>query len=293
MDNIQTPKPAVFYPPTMGQHTLSNNFKLWVVGFIFFMIFSHLFIRIAFPKAQIMSNELILSIVLGLILYLWTQELRDRYCIQGMNEEFVLAQKKLQNAEIDMITSLIKMFESKDPYELGHSSRVAFIAVSIARALNLSMDEQEAIRRSGLLHDLGKLIISDSILLKTEALTEEEWAQIKKHPQNTVNILESLKFLHLEKKIILHHHERFDGTGYPQGLQGGNIPLESRIIAVADTFDAMNSTRIHRKSCSKEFILKELQSGRGRQLDPTLVDHFLRMLDQNPDFWERDKIPEV
>jgi len=265
------------YHSGVGQVFLSHNFKLWVVGFIFFLTFFHLFTLIAFPQSKIISDELILSIVLGLVAYLWTQELRDRHHIEGINEELLVAQKKLQNAEIDTIASLIKMVEAKDPYEHGHSSRVSRFAVAIAEGLHLSFDEKETIRRSGLLHDLGKLAIPDTILQKPDKLTDEEWDVIKKHPQNTVDILEPLRFLHLEKKIILHHHERFEGTGYPQGLQGGNIPLESRIIAVADTFDAINSTRSYRPARKPEEALAAIEAVVGSQLDPYVVQVFKKI----------------
>jgi len=266
---------------------LSSTFKVWIVGLIFFMVFMHLFALIVLPGVKIISDKFILGLALVLIGYLWTQELRDRYRLQEMNQTLIDAQRKLEEAEIDTITSLILMEEAKDPYVHGHSGRVSKFSVAMAEALNYSQDTKETIRRAALLHDMGKLIISDDVLLKPVKLNDEEWDVIKQHPQKAVDILEPLRFLHLEKKIILHHHERVDGQGYPKGLKEQEIPLESRIIAIADTFDAMNSTRIYREPCSKEYILTELRKVAGTQLDADLITVFLRLLEENPWFWER------
>ncbi len=266
---------------------LSSTFKVWIVGLIFFMVFIHLFALIAFPGQTIVSDKFILCVALVLIGYLWTQELRDRYRVQEMNQTLIDAQGKLEEAEVDTITSLILMEEAKDPYVHGHSGRVAKFSVAIAEALNYSQDTKETIRRAALLHDMGKLVISDDILLKPEKLSPEEWEVIRQHPLKAVDILEPLRFLHLEKRIILHHHERIDGQGYPKGLKDQAIPLESRIIAIADTFDAMNSARIYREPCSKEYILTELRKVAGTQLDADLVTVFLRLLEEHPWFWER------
>jgi len=266
---------------------LSSTFKIWIVGLIFFMVFMHLFALITFPGKSIISDKFILGLALLLIGYLWTQELRDRYRLQQMNQTLLEAQRKLEEAEIDTITSLILMEEAKDPYVHGHSGRVAKFSVAMGDALNYSQDTKEIIRRAALLHDMGKLIISDDVLLKPEKLNDEEWEVIKQHPQKAVDILEPLRFLHLEKKIILHHHERVDGLGYPKGLKDQEIPLESRIIAIADSFDAMNSARIYREPCTKEFILTELRKVAGTQLDADLITVFLRLLEENPWFWER------
>lgn len=269
---------------------LSCNFKIWVVGFVFFLVFFHLFNVLVFPNVQLLSREWILGVVLVLIGYLWTQELRDRYRLQVMNRELLTTQNKLEAAEIDAITSLILMEEAKDPYVHGHSSRVAKFSLIIAGALNFSKSTLEIIRRASLLHDLGKLVISDEILFKPGKLTEAEWGIIRRHPQIAIDILDPLKFLFLEKKIILHHHERIDGAGYPSRLKGKDIPLESRIIAVADTFDAMNSNRIYREPCTKDFILEELKRVSGLQLDQSLVNTFLSQLEKHPDFWEREGV---
>jgi len=267
---------------------LSNTFKLWIVAVIFLIIFLHLYATMAYPKTVIVSSEIILGTVLALIAYLWVQELRDRYRLQSLNRALIVAQERLQEAEIDTIAVLILTEEAKDPYVRGHTKRVSQYALAIAKAMGLPEEEQKIIERAGILHDLGKIGIVDSILNKPGKLDDEEWKIMKGHPQRGLEILEPLKFLPTEKEIILHHHERYAGGGYPEGIKGEEISIGARIMAVADTFDAMNSARPYRKPLSKDTILAELEKVSGVQLDPTVVKVFLELLQKNPHFWERD-----
>jgi len=266
---------------------LSNTFKLWLVAVVFLLTFFHLYSLYHYPQANIVSNEILLGAVLVLVGYLWTQELRDRYRLQNINEALVKAQGQLEHAEIDTISTLVLTEEAKDPYVRGHSKRVTRCAIEIAQELGLPESELKVIERAGILHDLGKIGISDSILHKPDKLNQEEWVIIKKHPQRAVEILEPLKFLSREKGMIGHHHERFDGKGYPDGLKGEAIPLGARILAVADTFDAMNSERPYRKSLPEDVIISELKNGCGTQFDPHIVDIFLNLLKTKPSLWER------
>ena len=267
---------------------LSNTFKLWIVAIIFVIIVFHLYATKTYPHAIIISSEIILGVVLILVAYLWIQELRDRYRLQALNKALVVAQKQLQQAEIDTITVLILTEEAKDSYVRGHTKRVAQYSLAIAKAMEFSKEDQSIIERAGILHDLGKVGISDSILKKPGKLNDEEWKIMKSHPQRGLEILKPLKFLPSEKEIILHHHERYAGGGYPDGIKGEEIPIGARIMAVADTFDAMNSARSYRKPLSKEVILAELKKVSGSQLDPFAVSVFLDLLQKNPCFWERD-----
>jgi putative nucleotidyltransferase with HDIG domain len=267
---------------------LSNSFKLWIVAIIFMIVFLHLYATVAYPKTVIVSSEVILGTVLALISYLWFQELRDRYRVQSLNEALILAQKQLQEAEIDTISVLVLTEEAKDPYVRGHSKRVAKYSAAIAKAMGLSEEEQDIIERAGILHDLGKLGIADSVLNKPGKLDDEEWKIMRSHPQRALEILKPLKFMPSEKKIILHHHEKYAGGGYPDGIKGEDIPLGARIMSVADTFDAMNSARSYRNPLFKDVILAELKRVSGTQLDPEAVGVFLKLLEENPHFWERD-----
>ena len=267
---------------------LSNTFKLWVVSFIFLLIGVHLYAITIYPEKEIISQEILLGIALALIGYLWIQELRDRHSLQLMNKALMDANEQLERAEIDTIATLILTEEAKDPYVRGHSKRVAACALAIAKEMGFSEDRLKIMERSGILHDLGKLSIMDNILNKAGKLNDEEWTLMKKHPRTAVEILEPLKFLSIEKEIICHHHERYDGAGYPDGLKGEAVPLESRILAVADTFDAMNSRRAYREPLSREKILDELKSVSGKQLDSFVVNIFLKLLDKKPDLWDKD-----
>ena len=163
-----------------------------------------------------------------------------------LNVKLMDMQKKLVENEINIISTLVLTEEAKDPYVKGHSKKVAELCVMISKEMKFGTVKQEIIYRAGILHDLGKLGIVDAILNKPGSLNDDEWSIMKKHPIRAVEILSPLTFLFEEKEIILHHHERYNGKGYPGGFKGEKIPLGSRIMAVADTFDAMNSARAYR-----------------------------------------------
>lgn len=267
---------------------LTEKFKLWVVAIIFSLICFHLYSIIAYPDTEIISSEMFLSIVLVLVGYIWMQELRDRNRLELLNKALIKTQEQLKHAEIDTITTLILTEEAKDHYVRGHSRRVAECALAIAQEMGFSEGRQKVVKRAGMLHDLGKIGIIDSILKKPDKLNDEEWKVMKEHPKRAIEILEPLKFLSAEKGIILHHHERLDGKGYPDGIKSDEIPLGARIMAVADTFDAMNSERAYRKPLPRNAIISELKKSSGSQLDPAIVEVFLRLLEKEPRLWKRD-----
>lgn len=266
---------------------VSISFKIWVVAIIFLLTFFHLYAITRHPQTKIVSSEILLGIALSLVGYLWIQELRDRERLKRINIALVETQVRLERAQIDTITTLVLTEEAKDPYMRGHSKRVTRCAVEIAKGLGLPEEEQMTIERAGILHDIGKIGISDAILGKLDKLNEEEWAVLRKHPRRAVEILEPLKFLSKEKEIICHHHERYDGQGYPDGLKAEEIPLGAKILAVADTFDAMNSERPYRGSLPKDAIISELKNTSGSQLDPLIVTTFLGVVERVPGIWER------
>ena len=187
---------------------------------------------------------------------------------------------ELRSSYIDSICAITNALEARDPYSYGHSSNVTTYAHSIAGELGLSPSEKENIVNAGLLHDVGKIGISDAILLKPEKLTQAEWEIVKEHPRRGKDILEPLSFLKEAVPIVYHHHERYDGRGYPKGLKGEEIPLGARILAVADSYDAMSSDRPYRKRLSEEECITELKESAGKQLDPRIVEAFLRVLEK-------------
>lgn len=267
--------------------SVSHNFKLAVVALLFFLILLRLGFLFYYPYEDILSDKVTLFILLFIAGYLWMQELRDYYVLLGLHKGLQRAYEQLKQSEIDTIASLIKTEEEKDVDTRGHSERVAKISLAIAEELGLDEMSKSTIFRAGILHDIGKIGVHDSILNKVEKLTDAEWAVIKTHPRIAVEILEPLKFLARERNIILSHHEHYDGKGYPEGLKGEEICLESRIMSVADAFDAMNSRRAYREALPREKIVSELKSARDTQLSAQIVDIFLALIEKRPDLWER------
>lgn len=182
---------------------------------------------------------------------------------------------KLNSAYKNTVTTLSRTVDARDSYTAGHSERVSQISLAIGSALGLPPKRMETLELAALFHDIGKLGIPDSILNKTGKLTDEEFARIKEHPTIGENILRNVDFLQDTLPIIRHHHERFSGNGYPDGIRTDNIPLESRIIAVADTYDAMTSDRPYRKGLPHEEAVKELIKFKEIQFDPVVVNAFL------------------
>jgi diguanylate cyclase (GGDEF)-like protein/putative nucleotidyltransferase with HDIG domain len=169
--------------------------------------------------------------------------------------------------------------EAKDPYTYGHSRRVNIYAVALAEKTGLSADEVSVLSAAALLHDIGKVGIPDKVLNKKGKLSREDWEAIKEHPKLGANIISSVPRLAPAINSILYHHERWDGGGYPEGLRGEEIPLEARILAIADSFEAMTSARPYRPALSLEEVVMELRQGAGLQFDPGLVDTFVDIIE--------------
>lgn len=182
--------------------------------------------------------------------------------------------KRLYKSTIQVLANAM---DSKDPYTHGHSRRVARYSVMIAREMGLPDNEQEDIYFAALLHDIGKIGIRDNILCKPGKLTDEEYRIIKEHPVISAQILEPVEFLKDKIPMVKHHHERYDGRGYPDGLKGENIPLGARIITVADSFDAMTSDRSYRRRMDFNRAIEELKNCSGAQFDPEIVDLFVKV----------------
>lgn len=183
---------------------------------------------------------------------------------------------------IRSIHSLIKALEAKDLYTRGHSQRVTLYSVAIGTRLGFERNRLENLRRAAVLHDLGKIGIRESILNKASRLTALEFDEIHRHPELAIRILSPIPFFRPLLPFILHHHERIDGTGYPGHLAREEIPLESRVLAVADAFDAMTSTRAYRKALPREEALQEIGRCSGTQFDPEVVSCFLRIQELPP-----------
>jgi putative nucleotidyltransferase with HDIG domain len=173
------------------------------------------------------------------------------------------------------ILSLASALEAKDPYTRGHSNRVAIYSTIIARRIGIDEERVELIRQMALMHDIGKIGISDSIINKKGKLTEEEFNTIKRHPLVSIQIIQPLMTYHTDINLVKSHHERYDGCGYPDELTGEEIPIEARILAVADSFDAMTSNRPYRAAMSRKTAIEEIKRNRGRQFCPEVVGVFM------------------
>lgn len=185
--------------------------------------------------------------------------------------------RSVKEGHLQTIQALAKAIDAKDSYTRGHSDRVTEYAVAIAHELDISDRETEMIKQAGLLHDIGKIGLPEAILNKPYKLSLGEFDEIRKHPSIGSDIIAPISFYPMVKKYVRHHHEKFDGSGYPDRIKGEDIPLGARILAVADAYDAMTSDRSYRNRLSPETAIKELQRYSGTQFDPVIVEAFVRI----------------
>lgn len=186
------------------------------------------------------------------------------------------AYRFLKKSHLDSVKVLAEAIDAKDPYTRGHSDRVKRMSLAIARRMGFSEERLETLEYGALLHDIGKIGIKDEVLQKQGKLSQEEYEYIREHPLIGVKIVEGVEFFKDKIPIIRHHHEFYDGSGYPDGLKGEAIPLEARIISLPDAFDAMTSVRPHRGVMPLQDVLSELERCRGRQFDPNILEIFLK-----------------
>ena len=208
--------------------------------------------------------------------------------IKRINVELSDTYDKLEKAYLESIQTLRYTVEAKDTYTRGHSDRVSEYSILIGKKLGLSDADLKTLEIGGLFHDIGKIGVPDSIIQKTERLTDDEYSQIKNHPSIGAHILSNATIFKDIIPIVKHHHERYDGHGYPSQLKGEDIPYLARIATIADSFDAMTSKRTYRDSLPIEVVKEEFAKNRGTQFDPELTDVFLDIL--NNDY---DKIKEI
>ena len=210
--------------------------------------------------------------------------------IKKINEELSDAKEQLEKAYLESIETLRYTVEEKDTYTKGHSDRVSEFACLIGKKMGLDEAELKKLKIGGLFHDIGKIGIPDSILLKESKLTNEEYSEIKHHPDIGAHILSNATIFKDIIPIVKHHHERYDGKGYPSNLKGEEIPLLARITAVADSFDAMSSRRTYRNNLELKVIMDEIEKNAGTQFDPEIAKVFLDILKN--DYKDIEKIQE-
>ena len=198
--------------------------------------------------------------------------------INLQKKEIELVKKQLEMGNETVLT-IAKTVDAKDVRTSQHSERVAEYSVLIAKELGFDEKSCEDLKRAALLHDIGKIGIPDRILNKPEKLTDEEYGIMKSHVTKGAEILKSFTIVDHVEEGALYHHERYDGKGYVHGLKGEEIPINARIIGIADTFDAMTANRVYRKQLDMAYVIQELKNGRGTQFDPGLVDVMLGLID--------------
>lgn len=174
-----------------------------------------------------------------------------------------------------MLASLSAVIEARDPYLRGHSARVTAYAEALARRLGWTGSKLEELRLGGSLHDLGKMRVSERVLRKAGPLEEHEVEEMRRHPAEGARLIAGIERFRPALPYVLFHHERWDGRGYPTGRRGGDIPVEARVLAFADSFDAMISTRPYRPALPIDYALREVERGAGSQFDPSLAAVFL------------------
>lgn len=197
-----------------------------------------------------------------------------------MAEKLKMRQDDLENAYLGTIKALTSAIDAKDKYTRGHSGRVTELSIKIGQKLGFAPDRLSMLEQASLFHDVGKIGIEDAILNKASRLSDLEYAIIKKHPEIGVDIIKDIDYLKPIIPIIRHDHERYDGSGYPYGLRGEDIPLEARVIAIADFYDAITTDRPYRKGLSHEDAIEEIRSRSGTDFDPKIVEVFLECVEE-------------
>lgn len=215
---------------------------------------------------------------------------RNTTCLYSpAEEERILEPSTTRSAYLSTIYALAATIDARDTYTYGHSQEVARYATALGKALGFSSERLSSLRMAALLHDIGKIGVPDHILQKAGVFTLEERLEMQKHPLVAETILHHVSALSPLLTAVLHHHERFDGKGYPSGLRGDDIPLEARILAIADACDAMSSFRSHRGALTKDAVIAELIKGAGTQFDPSLTVIFCELLQMPGGLWDEGR----
>lgn len=207
---------------------------------------------------------------------------RDITEIENARAKLEKANRELKNAYAEIIHALVTALEARDEYTKGHSERVAAYALLLASELGFDKEKIEDLKNGCVLHDIGKLTVADYILNKRGKLSSDEYLLVKSHPIKGYDIVKNFAFLARQAPMIRNHHEWYNGSGYPDGLSGHNIPQAARIITIVDSFDAMTSTRPYRKIKTREEAFDELRNGKGIQFDPEFTDIFISIFEKSP-----------
>ena len=251
-------------------------FTVSIVFLLLLFMFIYMFSTFDHVSDKIVASIFFLCVVFFIVLFV-----RKSIKYQRMEYE---SRERLDQLNTNIIRALSYTIDAKDRYTSGHSQRVADYSLAIAKRMGKSEADQKIIYYAGLLHDVGKIRVSEEVINKAAKLTEEEFNQIRIHPVSGYHIL---KDIHEDIRIAYgakYHHERYDGKGYPNALEGENIPEIARIIGVADAYDAMTSNRSYRDALPQEIVRSEIEKGKGKQFDARIADIMLQMIDEDTNY---------
>ena len=251
-------------------------FTVSIVFLLLLFMFIYMFSTFDHVSVKIVASIFFLCVVFFIVLFV-----RKSIKYQRMEYE---SRERLDQLNTNIIRALSYTIDAKDRYTSGHSQRVADYSLAIAKRMGKSEADQKIIYYAGLLHDVGKIRVSEEVINKAAKLTEEEFNQIRIHPVSGYHIL---KDIHEDIRIAYgakYHHERYDGKGYPNALEGENIPEIARIIGVADAYDAMASNRSYRDALPQEIVRSEIEKGKGKQFDARIADIMLQMIDEDTNY---------
>jgi putative nucleotidyltransferase with HDIG domain len=260
----------IYADPAGVQHLIgSRRTMIWLaVGLIFLALYAALTLLVRGASRTLQRQN---------------EALRER------SERLLDSYRRLEESALEAVESLNAAVDAKDPYTAGHSQRVQRIALAVGAELGLAPAALDALRFAGLFHDIGKLRVPDAILTKPDTLTPDEYELIKRHPEDGAAIVGKLGRLREAVPLIRHHHERWDGQGYPDGLAGEAIPLEAAVVGLADAWDAMTSDRPYSRARSVEEAAAEIRDGRGTQFAPAVVEAFFTALRRDPRAFSADE----
>jgi putative nucleotidyltransferase with HDIG domain len=259
-------------PQALGRLIGSRRSMLWfAVGIVFLVLWAALALLVR-GASRTLSRQ--------------NEKLRAR------SLRLVEANRLLEQSALDAVESLNATVDAKDPYTAGHSQRVQRIAIALGEELGLEREQLDVLRFAGLFHDIGKIGVPDAILTKPDRLTELEFEIVKRHPEDGARIVGRLHRLDAAVPAVLHHHERWDGRGYPHGLQADGIPLEAAIVGLADAVDAMTTDRPYSAARSLEDATEEVVLNRGTQFAPAVVDAFVTLVGRVPELFGADPLAD-
>ncbi len=271
----------------------SSHFKPTIVIIFFAALVFRVANEIRFPNTQVIPDLPLLACGIIAISALWVLETIDRQRIFRVFKDFLRTKDREERKQIAALMNFVGAIERKYAFMMGHGKKVAVYAEAIARNLKLTDEEVKRIRTAAVLHDIGNGALPDSYINKQQPLTHYEWSTIRLHPIVSESLVSHVRNFKQEGLIIRQHHERYDGRGYPDQLQGEQIELGARILAVAEAFEAMNSPRVYRgNGMDARAIRQELIKNSGFQFDPMCVNALLFALQHDPKLWTYAKKPD-